>query len=835
MAASFVQFSNTFVVNSFTSGDQTTGQASKMPDGSFVSSYISADQPVSGATGTVIRLAHFNPDGTRAGPDLLVSTATNNNQTNPSTRVLPDGKLMVSWMDGTSGALLAAVYNPDLSVATSQFTVTQTSSADTTSGTPGIDSTVTIGSGPVLLTWTTTTATGDLGGTSRAVRGRLMNEDGTPASAEFALNTTTAGDQARPRSALLGNGNFLVTFMSQDSSGVSDQNIRAQIFTTAGVAVGSEFILTSITSGDQSRPVPISLADGRTLVVWESSDSPGDGSGTSIRYRFLNSSGVPQGTDQIAETTTVSNQRFPQAQPLTDGRIAFFWESFESAGFVTFRARVMNADGSWDGNDQALLTGAFTPTTASPNYQLKSIGNGEFYLTWSSPSAGGGTNDASGNGVQGEMFVLAPSGSLVSYDTTNGGVTLTGSSSTANWLKGGTGADTLTGGIGANTLFGGNGNDTFIAGTGTNFMFGGAGNDKFQIPIGANLVNGLFVGGEGIGSSPAPGEVNTLECNPLNAAGAGIFDFRTADISGITNIQCDTTSGSVVLDFYATQFPSLQGVSKASATVTANIFVDAAHSLSTLDTSGVAFSGFGGGDALVFDASALTTAITMTSASVASTLKGGSGDDTFYGKLADTIQGGAGYDTLYLAAGSAFRGYAMGASSIEQLITSENGNQVHAVSNADGTIDEATYDTAATQTYSFYANHYTSNWTLYLQQFVDDNGDQRNLGYDISNSQPFSYYQNTYNSVGQLLTQQILDDNGNQRVVGFDVASSQPFTSYVNTYDTSNRLVLQQILDDNGNNRVIGYDVDNLNPWSYYVNTYNPSGVLINSLLVPDP
>jgi serralysin len=105
-------------------------------------------------------------------------------------------------------------------------------------------------------------------------------------------------------------------------------------------------------------------------------------------------------------------------------------------------------------------------------------------------------------------------------------------------------------------------------------------------------------------------------------------------------------------------------------------------------------------------------------------LLGGDGNDSLYGELSDlSLQGGVGSDTLYLPTGSALRGFDMVASSIEMIVTTENDNQVNVVLNVNGTIDEATNDTADTQTYTFYANHYMPDWTLYLQQFVDDNGD----------------------------------------------------------------------------------------------------------------
>jgi len=224
---------------------------------------------------------------------------------------------------------------------------------------------------------------------------------------------------------------------------------------------------------------------------------------------------------------------------------------------------------------------------------------------------------------------------------------------------------------------------------------------------------------------------------------------------------------------------------------------------------------------------------TLTGGAGTDALYGGAGNDVLYGDQSETIDGGDGSDVFYNSA-ALFRGYNLAARNVEIMIASENGNAVNVVRNANGTIDEATYDTANTQSYYFYANHYTSSWQLNLQQFIDDNGIQRNIGYDLTNTEAFQYYQNTYDTQNRLLSQQIRDDNGQERVVGYDVSNGQAYTSYVNTYDAQARLILQQILDDNGNNRVLGYDVDNHYSWAYYQNTFNPAGTMIGSFVQPD-
>ncbi|MFZ1814301.1 MAG: M10 family metallopeptidase [Rhizobiaceae bacterium] len=214
-------------------------------------------------------------------------------------------------------------------------------------------------------------------------------------------------------------------------------------------------------------------------------------------------------------------------------------------------------------------------------------------------------------------------------------------------------------------------------------------------------------------------------------------------------------------------------------------------------------------------------------------LFGFAGNDSIYGDNSDIVFGGDDYDIFYNSSAD-FRGYNLFGAEIEQMICSENGNTVTIVRNTDGSIDEATYDTANTQTYDFYANHYTSNWELYLQQFIEDNGNIRNLGFDIAGTETYQYYQNTYNSINQLLNQIIKDDNGNERVLGYDVYDTETYLYYQNTFDAVYNLLNQVIRDDNGNERILGYDAYGTEAWQYYQNTYDSGGSLIESFYYMD-
>jgi 3-oxoacyl-[acyl-carrier-protein] synthase III len=73
---------------------------------------------------------------------------------------------------------------------------------------------------------------------------------------------------------------------------------------------GLDFIVNTTGTGDQASPSIAVLADGRFIVTWVSQD-PGDGSGTCIRGRMYNPDGGAVGVDFIVNTTADSDQAAP--------------------------------------------------------------------------------------------------------------------------------------------------------------------------------------------------------------------------------------------------------------------------------------------------------------------------------------------------------------------------------------------------------------------------------------------------------------------------------------------------------------------------------------------
>jgi len=88
---------------------------------------------------------------------------------------------------------------------------------------------------------------------------------------DLKVSTTTANDQRSPAVTTLSNGNFVTVWQSTGQGGeASNKNgIYGQIYTAAGVAVGSEFAITAAGNGiDETTPVVAALDSGRFVVAY---------------------------------------------------------------------------------------------------------------------------------------------------------------------------------------------------------------------------------------------------------------------------------------------------------------------------------------------------------------------------------------------------------------------------------------------------------------------------------------------------------------------------------------------------------------------------------------
>jgi hypothetical protein len=221
---------------------------------------------------------------------------------------------------------------------------------------------------------------------------------------EFRVNTSTVGSQQTngdlaPRAvAMDSHGNFVVTWYGDGSLDSSGYGIYAQRYNAAGVALGSEFLVNTYTTGFQAYPSVAMDADGDFVVTWSSQFQ--DGSGFGVYARRYNAAGAALSGEFQINTHTTNSQYHSTVAMDSDGDFVISWSSYEQ-------------DGSRDGvyarrynNNGVAQGGAFQVNTYATSYQGGSVvamdADGDFVITWSSTG-----QDLSGQGIYARRYNAA--------------------------------------------------------------------------------------------------------------------------------------------------------------------------------------------------------------------------------------------------------------------------------------------------------------------------------------------------------------------------------------------------------------------------------------------
>jgi hypothetical protein len=123
--------------------------------------------------------------------------------------------------------------------------------------------------GSYLVAWQN-----DSDGDGNGIFARRLDSAGMPVGVEFQVNSVTAGEQVQPDVAVDTVGEFVIVWQSDDADG---RGIAGQRFAPSGMPVGVELQLNRSQAEDQSRPGAAYARDGLFYVAWESEDTTGDG------------------------------------------------------------------------------------------------------------------------------------------------------------------------------------------------------------------------------------------------------------------------------------------------------------------------------------------------------------------------------------------------------------------------------------------------------------------------------------------------------------------------------------------------------------------------------
>ena len=238
-------------------------------------------------------------------------------------------------------------------------------------------------------------------GSGAGIFARVFDNAGTAAGGEFQVNTYTLRGQRSPDVASANDGSFAVvwvddgyTFDGRDKDGTG---IYARRYDSTATALDDQFRVNSYTRYDQDNPSVASHNDFQFIVVWDSEEQ--DGSGTGIFGQRYNNMGAPLGEELPINSDTALNQRAPDVAARVTGDKLFVvtWES-AGAGASGYDIMFRRFDEAASPESDDVRANTYT-TSSQVGPSVARDGLGRFVIVWDSFG-----QDGSDFGVFGQRY-----------------------------------------------------------------------------------------------------------------------------------------------------------------------------------------------------------------------------------------------------------------------------------------------------------------------------------------------------------------------------------------------------------------------------------------------
>ncbi|HEY0043353.1 MAG TPA: Ig-like domain-containing protein, partial [Allosphingosinicella sp.] len=249
------------------------------------------------------------------------------------------------------------------------------------------------------------------------IRGQLFNSAGTKTGGEFPLAVPGGRLADNVTTTALANGGFVVAW---DQYGhpedPSQYDARAQLFSSSGAKVGTDFSLAALNGNYQGQPNLSAIPGGGFIATW--SDAQGDGQGSGIRAQIFSDTGARVGGDFLVNSSAAFNQQNPvaavrQGEAAGNG-ILIAWQDMGSDQITGtgIRAQRFDLAGNKLGAEISVVSGA------AGNFHQPSIAyltGGGFVVLWENRAW---DNRGTGN-VEGQLFGIAgnPIGAMFTANT----------------------------------------------------------------------------------------------------------------------------------------------------------------------------------------------------------------------------------------------------------------------------------------------------------------------------------------------------------------------------------------------------------------------------------
>ncbi|MCB9235050.1 MAG: HYR domain-containing protein [Bacteroidia bacterium] len=282
----------------------------------------------------------YNSSGATQGSNFQINVTTAGNQKQPRVGMSDGGDFVVTWMDESAdGSGFGVYFRIYNSGGAPLITETLVNSGYTTDyqGYPEI---AVNGSGDFVIAWQSLYQDGDRQG----VYFQRYNAAGTAQGSATLANTTTADNQQEPGVGMDENGNFIIVWASANAQDGDAEGIYGRLFDSSGNPQGSEFLVNTTTSGSQDHPQAIASREGLFAVVWESYGQ--DGSYTGVYLQEFNTDGTPLGTETQVNTRTTDFQHH--------GALA--WERTQDSLIVAWMDGLYSSSSTHDGSNYGVYS-----------------------------------------------------------------------------------------------------------------------------------------------------------------------------------------------------------------------------------------------------------------------------------------------------------------------------------------------------------------------------------------------------------------------------------------------------------------------------------------------
>ncbi|REK09046.1 MAG: hypothetical protein DWQ37_19500 [Planctomycetota bacterium] len=277
-----VALGESFQVNSYTSGNFTLASVDMDADGNFVVAWTSTEQD---GDDNGVYAQRYDADGVPQGGEFRVNTTTANREWNPSVAIGADGDFVIAWHSetqfGSSLGIYAQRYDAGGVPQGGEFQV-NSYTGDVlrwSSAAMGPD-------GDFLITWGSDNQDGSDGG----VFAQRFDASGTPQGGEFQVNSFTAGSQLFGKAAADDEGNYLITWQSDNQDG-DKYGVFARRYAASGTPIGDEFQVNVHSDNGQDQP-RVATAGDQVVMAWSSDGQDGDQFGVFARQYTIFAPGV---------------------------------------------------------------------------------------------------------------------------------------------------------------------------------------------------------------------------------------------------------------------------------------------------------------------------------------------------------------------------------------------------------------------------------------------------------------------------------------------------------------------------------------------------------------